>query len=159
MKAELRIRIRSRIRMFLGLLEPDPEQLVGMMNGSVTVSGSFYHEAKKVRKTLIHTVLWLLYDFLSLKNYVNVASKSNKQKKLRTKNDFELSSWRSLTKIPGSVSQRCGSADPDPYQNVTDPQDCMKAYLSVPSASTAEAAVLSSISLRKTGTLASMSLL
>jgi hypothetical protein len=35
MKAELRIRIRSRIRMFLGLLDLDPEQLVGKMNGSV----------------------------------------------------------------------------------------------------------------------------
>jgi hypothetical protein len=29
------------------------KQLVGTMNGS----GSFYHQAKKVRKTLIHTVL------------------------------------------------------------------------------------------------------
>ncbi len=43
-------------------------------------SGSFYHQAKIVSKTLIPTVLWLLYDFLSLKNDVNVASKSNKQK-------------------------------------------------------------------------------
>jgi hypothetical protein len=37
----------------------------------------------------------------------------------------------SLTKMAGSgagaVSQRCGSADPDPgpYQNVTDPQHCI----------------------------------
>jgi hypothetical protein len=38
--------------------------------------------AKIVRKTLIPTVLLLLYDFLSLKNYVNVPSKSNKEKKL-----------------------------------------------------------------------------
>jgi acetyl-CoA acetyltransferase len=30
-------------------------------------SGSFYHQAKKVRKTLIPTALWLLFDFLSLK--------------------------------------------------------------------------------------------
>ncbi len=43
-------------------------------------SGSLYHQAKIVRKTLIYTVLWLLYDFLSLKNDVNVTSKSNKQK-------------------------------------------------------------------------------
>ncbi len=33
-----------------------------------------------VRKTLIPTVLWLLFDFLSLKNDVTVHSKSNKQK-------------------------------------------------------------------------------
>jgi hypothetical protein len=37
---------------------------------------------KKVRKTLIPTVLRLLCDFLSLKNNVNVASKSNKKKKI-----------------------------------------------------------------------------
>jgi hypothetical protein len=34
------------------------------------------HQAKIVRKPLIPTVLWLLYDFLSLKNDVNIASKS-----------------------------------------------------------------------------------
>ncbi len=41
-------------------------------------SGSFYHQAKIVRKTYFVT----LFDFLSLKNDVNVASKSNKLKKL-----------------------------------------------------------------------------
>ncbi len=41
--------------------------------------GSFYHQSKLVRKILIPTVLWLLYDFLSLKNDVNVVSKSNMQ--------------------------------------------------------------------------------
>jgi hypothetical protein len=44
-------------------------------------SGSFYNQAKIVRKTLIPTVLGLLYDFLSLKNYVKVASKSNNKQK------------------------------------------------------------------------------
>jgi hypothetical protein len=39
-------------------------------------SGSFYHILKIVRKTLIPTVLWLLLDCLSLKNYVKVPSKS-----------------------------------------------------------------------------------
>jgi hypothetical protein len=43
-------------------------------------SGSFYNQAKIVRKTFIPTVLLLLYDFLSLKNDVNVPSKSKKQK-------------------------------------------------------------------------------
>jgi hypothetical protein len=46
-------------------------------------SGSLYHHAKIVKKTLIPTVLWLLYDFLSLKNDVNIPSKSNKQKNFR----------------------------------------------------------------------------
>jgi hypothetical protein len=35
-------------------------------------SGSFYHQAKIVRKTLILTVLCLIYDFLSFKNVVKV---------------------------------------------------------------------------------------
>jgi hypothetical protein len=59
--------------MFLGL--PDPfSHIYG--------SGSFYHQAKVVRKTLIPTVLLLLYDFLSLNKDVNVPSKSNKQKNI-----------------------------------------------------------------------------
>jgi hypothetical protein len=37
--------------------------------------GSFHHQAKIVRKTLIPTVLLLVCDFLSLKNDVNVPSK------------------------------------------------------------------------------------
>ncbi len=57
--------------------------------------------SKIVRKTLIPPFLWLLYDFLSLKNYVNVPSKSNRQKKLGKK---LLKSWRSLTKMAGSGS-------------------------------------------------------
>jgi hypothetical protein len=43
-------------------------------------SGSIYHKAKIVRKTLIPLVLGLLVDFLSLKNDVNVPSISKKQK-------------------------------------------------------------------------------
>jgi hypothetical protein len=46
----------------------------------VSVSGSFYHKGKIVRKTLIPTALLLLLYFLSLKNDVNVPSKSKKQK-------------------------------------------------------------------------------
>ncbi len=61
-KEVVRIRIRigtriRRIRMFWAL-------------GSAF--GSFHHQAKIIRKTLIYNVLWLLYDFLSLKNDVNV---------------------------------------------------------------------------------------
>ncbi len=91
-------------------------------------SGSFYHQAKIVRKTLIPTALWLLFDFLSLKNYVNVPSKRSEQKNFFEKLVF-LASWRSMTKIAGSgsINQRHGSADPDPdpdpHQNVMDPQD------------------------------------
>ncbi len=60
---------------------------ISQRNGSGSISqrygsGSFYHQAKIVRKTLISTVFWLLFDFLSLKNDVNVPSKSHKQKNL-----------------------------------------------------------------------------
>ncbi len=49
-------------------------------------SGSFHHQGKIVRKTLIFTVVWLLYDLFSLKNDLNVPIKSNKQKSLVKKN-------------------------------------------------------------------------
>jgi hypothetical protein len=31
----------------------------------------------------------------------------------------------------GSISQRFGSGDPDPHQNVTDPQHCLQTTLSL----------------------------
>jgi hypothetical protein len=46
-----------------------------------------------------------LFEFLSLKNDVNVASKSHKQKKLCKKITFLLASGRSVTKIEGSGSR------------------------------------------------------
>jgi hypothetical protein len=49
--------------------------------------------SKKSKKILISTVLCLLYDFLSLKNYVNIPSKSNKQRILE-RNLFLLASWK-----------------------------------------------------------------
>ncbi len=92
-------------------------------------SGSFYHQAKIVRKTRILTVLWLLLDFLSLKNDVNVPSKSNKQKNFAKKIILLLASWRSMMKSAGSgsIRQRHGSKnpDPDPQQNVMDPDHCL----------------------------------
>ncbi len=74
-------------------------------------SGSFCHQAKLVTKTLISIVLWLLLNFLSLKNYVNVPLKSNKQKNFFKKLVLLLASWKSMTKIAGSGSntQRHGS--------------------------------------------------
>jgi hypothetical protein len=59
--------------MFLGLLDPD--LLVRNMDPV-----PYNHQAEIVRKTLIFTVLLLLFDFLPLKNYVNVPSKTTKQK-------------------------------------------------------------------------------
>ncbi len=82
--------------------------------------GSIHQQAKKLRKILISTVLWLLCDFLSLKNDVNVTSKRNKHKKV--KNIF-----LGILKVTNEGSIRrygCEDQDlyPDPYQNVTDPK-------------------------------------
>jgi hypothetical protein len=59
-------------------LNPNPDPYVFGRPGSG--SGSFYQQAEIVRKTLIPTGLLLLLDSSSLKNDVNVPSKSNKQK-------------------------------------------------------------------------------
>jgi hypothetical protein len=59
-------------------LNPDLDPYVFRPPGSG--SGSFYQQAEIVRKTLIPTGLLLLLDSSSLKNYVNIPSKSNKQK-------------------------------------------------------------------------------
>ncbi len=81
-----RIRIRiHRIHKFLGLAAPDPDLLVRGMDPVPDPAPDPNQDpstSKIVRKTLIPTVLRLLFDFLSLKNYVNVPSISNKQKNL-----------------------------------------------------------------------------
>ncbi len=78
--------------------------------------------------------LWLLLDFLSLKNYVSVPSQRKSRKTLFLIS-FLLASWRSLTIIAGSGSesgsgsgsesksgsnsQRHGSPDPDPHSKLS----------------------------------------
>ncbi len=66
--------LRIQIRMFLGLLDPDPDPF------AKSGSGSFYHQEKKKFKNLGCYCFVTFYDFLSLKNDVNVPRKSNKQK-------------------------------------------------------------------------------
>ncbi len=98
-------------------------------------SGSFYHQAKIVRKILIPTVLWLLFDFLSLKNDVNIPSKSNKQKNfflnLFCVGNLMVNGENSRIRIRiriWIISQRHGSVDPDPHQNVMEPQHWFTVY-------------------------------
>ncbi len=67
----LRVQIR-RIRIFLVLPAPSASGSVSHKYGSGSGSGSFHHQAKIARNNLISTVLWLLYNFLSLKNDVNI---------------------------------------------------------------------------------------
>ncbi len=72
-------------RIIIIISVPDPHVFwprgsgsISQRYGSGSGSGS-YHQAKKVRKPLSTTVMWIL-DFLSLKNDVNLPSKSNTQK-------------------------------------------------------------------------------
>jgi hypothetical protein len=58
--------------MLLGLQDPDPDP--------------------SIKKILDSYYFVTLFEFLSLKNYVNVASKSHKEKKLRKKISFLLPS-------------------------------------------------------------------
>ncbi len=63
--------------MFLGLLDPNHDPLVRGMDPHPSII-----KQKIVRKTLIPNAFRLLFDFFSLKNDVNVPSKStgNEQK-------------------------------------------------------------------------------
>ncbi len=47
-----------------------------------------------------------------------------------------FASLKSLKKGAGSISKRYGSPDPDPHQNVTDPQHWLKEPLPPPSTAT-----------------------
>jgi hypothetical protein len=62
--------------MFLGLPDPDP-----LARGMDPDPDPFI-STKKSKKNLNYYYFVTLFDFLSLKNDVNVPSKSNKQKKL-----------------------------------------------------------------------------
>jgi hypothetical protein len=62
-----------------------------------------------------------LFDFLSLENYVNVPSNSNKQKRFSNKNCFFVG----ILKVNDEKSRiRIQDPDPDPLQNVMDPEHC-----------------------------------
>ncbi len=75
----------------------------------------------RIRILLSPSKIWFLLlcdffcDFLSLKNDVNVPSKSNKKKSFFEKISFLLTSWRSMTETAGSwawsgsICQRHGS--------------------------------------------------
>jgi hypothetical protein len=63
---------------FKGVPDPVPPSRIWICNYS-------HQQAKTLRKTLISTVLWLLYDFLSLKSDVKEPTVSNKQEKLKNK--------------------------------------------------------------------------
>jgi hypothetical protein len=75
--------------------------------------------------------------FLSLKNDANVAASKSNNKKMERKKLFlaavlkvTYENYRIRIQIRiRSVGQRYESADPDPYQNVTDPQHWLRSIL------------------------------
>ncbi len=104
--------------MFLGL--PDPDPIVRGMDPDPDPEQILLPSCKNSEKNLDSYYFVTLYD--SLKNDVNVASKSNKQKKF-DKKKFLFHIFKVTDEISRiRRSQRYGSADPGPYQNVTDPQ-------------------------------------
>ncbi len=86
-------RSNARSCISASVVDPDPTVLGASGSGSFIIllesgfgsrpeSRSFHQQAKQVRKTLISTILWLIFDLLSIKTDVKGPSKSDKQKKL-----------------------------------------------------------------------------
>ncbi len=98
--------LRIQIRLFLSLLDPDPSII-----------------EQKLKKTWFVLFLISLWLFI-LEKWCKCTFKKKQAEKLWKNVVFLLASWRSMTKTAGSGSiiQRHGSADPYPYQYVTDPQ-------------------------------------
>ena len=112
----VRIRI-PRILMFFGLLNPDPSLFLRIrIRIWIQILPS---TSKKVRKTFISTLFLLLFGYLSLKTDVYVPLKSNK---------LTLPLTKKAGSRAGSGRPWYRSADPDPYQNVTDPQHWFQLY-------------------------------
>jgi hypothetical protein len=67
--------------------------------------------------------LWPLVNILKKIDWL-AWTKKNKKKKLRKKPNFcwHLESLLKKEQDTGSVNQQYGSADPDPYRNLTEPQ-------------------------------------
>ncbi len=71
------LRIRIRIMIWIDPQVFGPPESGSRSSSQRYGSGSFYHQAKLKRKTLIPAVLWLLFDFnlwKMMKNYVNIPS-------------------------------------------------------------------------------------
>ncbi len=63
--------------------------------------------------------------FLSVKNDVNVSSKSNKQKNLRKKIFVDIWKVTDEEQDPDPLVRGTDPRIPNPYQNVTDPDHCL----------------------------------
>jgi hypothetical protein len=99
-------------------------------------SGCFLQQAKKWRNILISTVLWLLFDCLSLKNDVFVSTlKRNKQKNLSKEKNIYCwhleGHWRKEQDLEPDPhpDPLVKGTDPDPRKNIMDPERCLQMKL------------------------------
>ncbi len=130
-KPVFRIRIRIGIRMFLGL--PDPHPDYKYESGWGSGSGSFpflikvlsglkqWLQNKFLFKNFLAqnliSIIKHIFTILKILNFIFLNIKKYEK--------IDVFAYRKSLKILyGSVSQRYGSEDPDPYQNVTDLEHC-----------------------------------
>jgi hypothetical protein len=116
--------------MFLGLPDPDLDPLVRGMDQDTSLI------KQNSKKNLDSYCFVISFGFVISENDVNVPSKSNKQKTYIKKffffvdllevNDENRGSGSApgYGSAPGFICQRHGSANPDPHQNVMDPEYC-----------------------------------
>jgi hypothetical protein len=118
LKAVLRNRIR-RIRIILGLMDPDPLMRSTDQDPAADPDlDSSIIKQKKVRNPLIPTFCDCLITFYHRKMMLRYRY----LQKVISKKTVGVLKFNDVTAGSGSISQRHGSADPDPYQNVADPQ-------------------------------------
>ncbi len=86
-----------------------PDLLVRATNADPVLSSS-----KNSKKTFDSYCVVTSFDFLSVKNDINLPSKFASEGQKSSSAGFGA----------GSVSQRYGFEDPDLYQNIMDPEDC-----------------------------------
>jgi hypothetical protein len=119
-----RIRIRG-ICKFLG--HPDPYSSVIESEVLIWVLPSL---SKNTKKNLDFYFLRLLYDFLSLKNDVNVPLNVIFKNNIFV-DVLEVTDEKSRIRTPELDSDPLvRGADPEPYQNVTDPKHCIIEHIS-----------------------------
>jgi hypothetical protein len=134
--------LQKIITVSVSVADPDPNPEPDLPDPHVfgppgSGSGSFYHQAKKNKKNHDSYCFVTFFLFFIFENDVQIPSKSNnKQKKIDKKLVFRwhlgrVNDENSRIRIAsrsgsesGSISQRHGSADPDPdpSQNVMDLQ-------------------------------------
>ncbi len=125
--------LRIRIRMFLGLLDSDADPLVRGMDPDPDTS-IIVQNSKKNLDFYCFVTSFCFFIFEKLCKCSMYLQKVISRKTF-WKISFLLASWSSLTKVggsgsaSGSISQRHGSPDPDPHQNVMDPQHWRVRYI------------------------------